>query len=306
MNCSFNIQNVDLDGISNITPIIKCSTDDGNSHYDTASFMNCGFNIHNITNVNDLNIIQLNDIKLDIKNCDFHFNANGINEVSFIESHVSNSTNHDQGRTHIQLYYSNLDIGGANDLACGIKYTNINNGSNVEIKYSHLSAFSNDEGYTIVFPNNSDLNAEYSNLDRITCIESQETFTAWQTETTYNEDDLLEWTDPNDSNHKEYVRVLQQFTSGNDMYDIWNEFQSNNIENYYNVNINGNISNAYDPNNRIHINFGGGLQLHNLNTNNLNANNYWLPINDQNLQANNVLDAIIELAGRVNTLEQGQ
>lgn len=311
MNCVFNVQNVDLDGASEIAPLLKFSTDDGNSHHDSVSFMNCGINVNNLNNTNDINIIELNDIKLSLTNCNFNFDAGNMGSASIIKSNVSNNTNNDRERTKISIEYSALNLYNVNNFGAIIKYTEIDNSTKVYVKFSKVSIGSNDEAYALVLPLNSEVNVDYSALFDITAIESQETFTAWQTNTTYNENDLLEWINPNDSDDKRYVRVLQQFTSGNDMNDIWNEY-GNNIEDYYNIRVGGMLYEAFDTNGRItSFNHEGDLRLNSANINGNfqchDTNNFFIKMQDSNINGGNdtdVLNAISELASRVASLEQ--
>ena len=309
LNCVFSLDNIDLDGINDTTALIECNnTDDG---YHQVYFSNCLINVNNIQNASDtVKIIQLNDIQFTAERCDFNFNGdNQMSEGVFINSHTSENIE-DQGKTSITIKYGRIGLGGFNDTSHCIRYDDSSaSGSRVDIHYSNLSS----DGETIVVPNNSNMEFNFSRIDGITISESTEQFTQWQTDTTYYTDDLLIWENPTDSNDKKYFKVINEFITSSDIYDTDTPLDGGYIEWYYNGSVGGNIYDAFDPNDRIRDFQGfGWYRVNILDTNRLTCNetnNFWIKMQDQNINGGNdtdVLEAIRELADRVNTLEQNQ
>lgn len=309
LNCVFDIHDIDLDGINNLTALIEGNNvDDG---YHKIYFSNCMINVNNVQNAGEtIKIIQLNDIMLTVDKCDFNFSGdNQMSEGVFISSHTSEGIE-DQGKTSITIKYGRIGLGGFNDTSHCIQYDDSStSGSRVNVQYSELSS----DGETIVVPNNSNIDLNFSRLDKVTISESTEQFTQWQTNTTYNPDDLLVWENPTDSDDRKYFKVINQFTTPNDIYDTDTPLNNDDIEWYYNAEVNGNIYDAFDPNGRIRDFQGfGWYRVNIVDTNRLTCNetnNFWIKMQDQNINGGNdtdVLQAISELASRVATLEQGQ
>lgn len=311
LNCVFDIHDIDLDGINDTTALIECNnTDDG---YHQVYFSNCLIDVNNIQNASDtIKIIQLNDIQFTAERCDFNFNGdNQISEGVIISSHTSEGLE-DQGKTSITIKYGRIGLGGFNDTSHCIQYDDSSaSGSVVNVYYSDLSS----EGETIVVPNYSNMNLNFSSVYQVTVSESTEQFTQWQTDTTYYTDDILVWENPTDSNDKRYFKVINDFTTPSDAYDTDTPLNNGDIEWYYNVEVNGSIYNAFDPSLRIrNFNGNGVYRVNSISINNgyfncYDTNHFYIRMQDQNINGGNdtdVLQAISELASRVSTIEQNQ
>lgn len=292
VNLQIGLSNIDCENAQNLKGILEFSKD---SEYSEVIFKNCNIGIYNLSNVSEfVNIIKITDSRLEIENCNFNFNGNI--DVGAIIDITNNSSN------ECNVKFSNMSVSNFNNAGFCIKFET-NQQTYININYSTFFG----EQINILLPNNSQVNANYSQLGNTTIIESTETFQTWTSNTTYNENDLLEWTDPGNSNRKIYFRVLQTFTPTD--YDYWNALNNQDqgqpdpyIEYYYNTRIDGLLYNVRNDDNKIQeYGYDGNIRLFGVQ---LASEDYHFPINDSNLQAHSVRDAIIELADRVNTLEQ--
>lgn len=310
MNCAFNIQHVDLSSINDVKSLFEFNNT--NADYRNATFMNCGINVNNLQNGSGktVNVIKLNDHQLDMENCSFDFQGNNnVDYGNFINSSISNSIN-DAGKTEINMKYSLINMWGFNNYSTCIKYENdCEFETRIHINYSTL----NSQNMRVIVPNNSEINANFSDVNSITCIERDPNdFVDWQATTQYNQDDLVVWTDPGNQDNKRYVKVLQQFTTTGDTDgDFWNAMNNNDIAWYYTTEVRGVMYNAFDPNNFIqNFQSNGMFGMDGLNINNNfscnQTNRFYIRMQDQNINDGHdtdVLSAISELARRLSAIE---
>lgn len=310
MNCAFNIQNIDLSNTNDVKSLFEFNNT--NADYRNVTFMNCGINVNNLQNGSGktVNIIKLNDHQLEMENCSFDFQGNNnIGYGNFINSSISNNIN-DAGKTQINMKYSSINMWGFNNDSTCIKYEDdCEFETRMNINYSTL----NSQNMRVIVPNNSEINAKFSDVNAITCIERDPNdFTDWQATTQYNQDDLVVWTNPGNQNDKRYFKVLQQFTTTGDSWgDVMNAMGNDNIGWYYTTEVRGVMYNAFDPNNFIqNFQSNGMFGMDGLNINNNfscnQTNRFYIKMQDQNINGGNdtdVLSAISELASRLSAIE---
>ena len=156
---------------------------------------------------------------------------------------------------------------------------------------------------SIILPNHSHLILNYSDVNEITAIDQN--FTEYEADTTYNVNDILKWVNSEDERHIEYLKVLQQFNSNDYIDDIWSGFDNQVFERYYDITVEGNFFAYYDSEQRIKDSnasttdcgyFLNGLQIKSFF--NIENEDYFIPISNENLQSNNVKDAINELSNK--------
>lgn len=248
--------------------------------------------IGNVFGINKITAIELNDAQAKIYipiTIDGSDEGNDTNRTGIIIE----SNNTDNSDITTQIINTQCSIFGFSN-SFGIKYNN-DYSTRVEISRTNI----NTNGLSLVLPNNSELELNYSSINKITAID--QAFITYEADQTYDVDDILKWIDPNDENHIEYLKVLQQFNSNDYINNIWQGFEDGIYEHYYNIRVYGTLYAAFDPDNKI-TNFEthdsgykvSGLQINNYL--NMNDENYNLPVNSEKLEANNVRDAIKELA----------
>ena len=222
--------------------------------------------------------------------------------------------------TESSVEYSFISVSNFKERAFCIEYKD-DRQTYMEINYSNFSAFFNGVGVQI--PNNSNVNVNFSNSGGITCIPTDiSEFQEWTVGTTYHEGDLLVLIDSQDENNNEYFKVkTSEFTPTDD--NFWDAINNDDIEFYYNTQINCMMSNVGDPYNLLGRNRNAigmfetewfsvrnNLNTNSLNTNSFrcnNTNDFYIRMQYSKLNSGNdtdVLEAIKELADRVEELEQ--
>lgn len=308
-DCNFDVNDFNCQSPANPSALINISNTNGNNDYYETKFSNTNIHVEQLTNISNVVAINVSDGKISIdKSTNININGNSsIANGIAINHSISSSVTGDSGKVGIYIDNSNVNI---NDFTTLIRAINCTQGSGATVKpkininYSQVGANGNiQQEYnrlSVLVPNGTeDFNVNYSALYPISIITSTETFTNWAINTTYNQNDLLVWTNPDDQNNKKYVVVQEQFTTGGSLYDFWQVY-GDKVQDYYTSRINGTCYSAYDPIDRIQFNLGGDLRPWNIHTNDINVNseNWNLPINDENIQSGDVKNAIKELAAR--------
>lgn len=297
-NIHFNTQETDSSESEPLIKIINGST------------LNCQFGmikVEDVTGIDKLVILQSNDSSISISNYAISMNGYEDNKSEFvtkigyaIEVNITDDYNdyeNDYIPTSVHISSSKVDVNNF-DINHVIKYNN-----DVQIKAEIVNSAFHCNDQSIILPNHSHLIINYSDVDEITAIDQN--FTEYEADTTYNVNDILKWVNSEDERHIEYLKVLQQFNSNDYINDIQSGFDDQVFERYYDITVEGNFFAYHDSEQRIKDSnasttdcgyFLNGLQIKSFF--NIENEDYFIPISNENLQANNVKDAINELSNK--------
>lgn len=189
-NCFINIGNIEFDNLNNPLPLFVFNATDPENTDHSFRFENCILDVYWLTNISNIKLIKINNDRFIIKNCLFGLYGSYSNST-IIEDNIANSFT-DINHTRSEIQYSIIEMYNTsfdNSNSC-IRYTT-DVPTRLTIKFSNLVIPSTN---SIILPNGADINVSYSNLRDITCKEPDNvTFALYNTETTYNEGDALQW-----------------------------------------------------------------------------------------------------------------
>lgn len=256
--------------------------------------------VNQATGIDKVVIFEANNSNIDINNYAISligFDENkpdNVHRIGYIiESNIDQNYNSNSPSVHIGN--SHLSIFGF-DENHAIKYNN-DIQTRLEIVRSDIDC----QNQSLILPNNSFVTISYSDVNNITAIDHD--FLPYEDNQIYNEGQILKWVNPEDENNIEYLKVLQQFNSHDYINNINALYDNNICEHYYNITISGILYAFYDSENKITNSQPGdcGFYLNGLKLNDhfyIRSDKYFIPINDEHLQSDNVKDAIKELANR--------
>lgn len=192
INCDINIGNLEFGNLNAPVPLIISNATDIDNTSHVINFQNSVIDVYWITGISNITLIKLNNDKFSLKNCRFGLYGFYSNST-IIEMNIGNTFT-DEMHTRSEIHYSTLEMFNElwDDSCTCIRYTE-DTPSRLTVLYSTILSF---DINSIILPNGSNMQLNYSAVENITCKEPDNTtFSLYNIETTYQQGDALKWVD---------------------------------------------------------------------------------------------------------------